>query len=236
MGVNYNPKIVTNGLVLCLDAANHRSYPRAGTTWYDLSGNENNGTLTNGPTFGEANGGSIVFDGSNDYCPTSNLYHQSDSFTIELCLKLKQNLDGVSGFRGIFSNISGTSGYQLFWRSGTVTQYNYFYFYRTQILMNTTTGSTFNSGQFLYFSVVYNYDSPLKSTIYINGEDKTEFRSSVGSNSNSSLPLTIGGPRADQTSQYFLNCNFFFLRFYNRPLAVNEVHQNYNATRGRYGI
>ena len=63
----YGPRIVSNGLVLCLDAANKRSYPGTGTTWTDLSGNSNNGTLTNGPTFSAGNMGSILFDGTNDY-------------------------------------------------------------------------------------------------------------------------------------------------------------------------
>ena len=65
MGVTYNNRIVTDGLVLCLDAASKRSYPGTGTVWTDLKGG-NNGTLTNGPTFSSDNGGSIVFDASND--------------------------------------------------------------------------------------------------------------------------------------------------------------------------
>jgi len=70
MSVRGGPDIVENGLVLYLDAANRRSYPGSGTTWFDLSGNGNNGTLTNGPTFDSANGGSISFDGVNDYVTT----------------------------------------------------------------------------------------------------------------------------------------------------------------------
>ncbi len=65
------PKIVDEGLVLCLDAANKLSYPGTGTTWTDLAGS-NNGTLTNGPTFDDEKGGSIVFDGSNDYANLGN--------------------------------------------------------------------------------------------------------------------------------------------------------------------
>ena len=61
------PDLVQNGLVLALDASDRNSYPGSGTTWRDMSGNSNNGTLTNGPTFNSANGGSIVFDGSDDY-------------------------------------------------------------------------------------------------------------------------------------------------------------------------
>ena len=67
MSINYNPRIVTDGLVLLLDAGNTKSYPGTGTTWTDISRNGNNGTLTNGPTFDSANGGSLVFDGVDDY-------------------------------------------------------------------------------------------------------------------------------------------------------------------------
>ena len=59
--------IVQDGLVLNLDASNTLSYPGSGTTWFDLTSNNNDGTLVNGPTFDSANGGSIVFDGINDY-------------------------------------------------------------------------------------------------------------------------------------------------------------------------
>jgi hypothetical protein len=55
MGFFRGPKIVTDGLILALDAASPRSYPGTGTTWYDLSGQGNNGTLVNGPTFSSAN-------------------------------------------------------------------------------------------------------------------------------------------------------------------------------------
>ena len=73
MGVAYNSRIVTDGLALCLDAANSKSYPGSGSTWTDLSGNGNNATLTNGPTYSSANGGSIVFDGVNDYVAPTGL-------------------------------------------------------------------------------------------------------------------------------------------------------------------
>ena len=66
MAVGYNPKIVTDNLILALDAANIKSYPGSGTTWTDLSGKGNNGTLVNGPTFNSGNSGSIEFDGTND--------------------------------------------------------------------------------------------------------------------------------------------------------------------------
>jgi len=67
MGVHNGAIIPQNGLQLLLDAANTKSYPGSGTTWTDLSGNGNTGTLTNSPTFTTDNGGAIRFDGTNDY-------------------------------------------------------------------------------------------------------------------------------------------------------------------------
>ena len=67
MAVGYNPRAVTDGLVLALDAGNTKSYPGSGTSWSDLSGKSNNGTLTNGPTYSSDDGGYLDFDGTNDY-------------------------------------------------------------------------------------------------------------------------------------------------------------------------
>jgi hypothetical protein len=79
------PKIITDGLVLAVDAGNTKSYPSSGTTWTDLSGNTNTGTLTNGPTFNGENGGSIVFDGTNDSVQFGNILNVDTSdFTLEL--------------------------------------------------------------------------------------------------------------------------------------------------------
>ena len=66
MAVAGGPNIVEDGLVLALDAANKKSYPGSGTVWSDLSGNSNDGTLTNGPTFSSNNSGIFSFDGAND--------------------------------------------------------------------------------------------------------------------------------------------------------------------------
>ena len=66
MATNYNPTIVTDGLKVCFDAANPKSYPGSGTTWYDLSGNDNHGTLLNEPSFSSDKGGCFTLDGTND--------------------------------------------------------------------------------------------------------------------------------------------------------------------------
>ena len=93
MGVAYNSRIITENLVLCLDAANSKSYPGSGTTWTDLSGNGNNATLTNGPTYSSANGGSIVFDGvilSND-----GLFGEFLFFVLSIFIPSKGQVSGI---------------------------------------------------------------------------------------------------------------------------------------------
>ena len=99
--MNYGPKTVTNGLVFCVDAADKNSYSGTGTTWNDISGNGNNGTLTNGPTFNGSNLGNIVFDGTDDYTST-NLdlsWNNTNSVSISMWIKTG-NTSQSRGFLG----------------------------------------------------------------------------------------------------------------------------------------
>jgi alpha-tubulin suppressor-like RCC1 family protein len=87
MGVAYNPRLVTDGLVLALDAGNTKSYPGSGTSWTDISGQGGSATLTNGPTFSSSNLGSIVFDGINDYVASVSNITLANAFSISLWVK-----------------------------------------------------------------------------------------------------------------------------------------------------
>jgi hypothetical protein len=87
MAGSSGPDLVQNGLVLALDAADKNSYRGTGTTWSDLSGNNNTGTLTNGPTFNGGNGGSIVFDGVDDYADFGNVLASLTNLTLECFVK-----------------------------------------------------------------------------------------------------------------------------------------------------
>ena len=104
-GVN----IVNNGLILCLDSANIKSYNGVSNIWYDLSSSLNNGTLVNGVTFSSVNGGVMVFDGSNDYVTLSN--RTTTSFTLGCWIKTTANsLSGSQGYEGngiIWSDVGG---------------------------------------------------------------------------------------------------------------------------------
>ena len=108
MATYYSPKIVTNGLVLCLDAGNTKSYSGSGTTWTDLSESATNGTLTNGPTFNSDNKGSIVFDGIDDYIAGSLTSAPTE---MTFCVFAKVTNKNEAGLIGI-----GTAGtYKEFW-------------------------------------------------------------------------------------------------------------------------
>ena len=101
------PPIVTNGLVLALDAGNTLSYVSGSTTWRDLSGNNNSGSLVNGPTFNSVNGGSIVFDGSNDYVEISPV-NASSQFTLNFWIKCIQTGSvGNTNYSGIINKFNG---------------------------------------------------------------------------------------------------------------------------------
>ena len=97
MALSHSPSIITDSLILCLDAANTKSYPGSGATWTDLSGNGNNVTLTNGPTYSSVDGGSIVFDGTNDYADffAPNL---GTTTTVEMWVKLGAGYSGKMFF------------------------------------------------------------------------------------------------------------------------------------------
>ena len=224
MSYNTGPKIVTDGLVLCLDAADTNSYPRTGTVWYDQSGNGSNGTLTNGPTFSSANGGGIVFDGSNDYC----LIQNSDSVNIsggEITLEafIKVNNFG-SAEAWIHKNLQYTIAFYPTTGGGYITyadssnwSYSSFGFHGL-FLTNT------------YYHIVATKINNVV-TIYSNGSIivSKSFGSSISTSSNN---LYIGS----FATSYYFNGSIYTTRLYNKALSADEVRRNYNATKGRFGL
>ena len=213
MSYTNGPKIVTDGLVLCLDAGNNKSYPSSGTSWSDLSGNNNNGTLTNGPTFTGSFGGSIVFDGSNDYA--TNVYSQpayqsTTSFTWNVWVKPTSAATGtIIGNRG-----GGSLDFTKLQNQG----YEYY-------PLTLSYAMTLNVWQ--NACVVKNQSS---FYYYINGILVNSGTSSVTRGAN---PLYLGGDPG--ASEYAPN-SIASVQIYNRPLSASEVLQNYNATKGRFGL
>jgi hypothetical protein len=234
MAFNYSPKIVTDGLVLYLDAANTRSYPGTGTVWSDLSRGGNNGSLINGPTFNSANGGSIVFDGVNDYVRipfAKNILPQTDItiFTWQYLTARDSTImmasDGTgnnelilyNGFSGLLSDkfgvgINSPAGTTTWLVSNLTPPLNIW----TNICV-TRNGTTVN----LYFNAVF---------------DNTNTQTgNIQPGNNSPLLIGVDADSGDEGSlgNYF-NGRIAQTSIYNRALSATEVLQNYNATKGRY--
>jgi hypothetical protein len=227
MALIHSPNIVTNGLVLALDAANVRSYPGSGTSWFDLSGNGNTGTLVNGPTFNSENGGSIVFDGVNDYGTLGNTTILNSGLT-------------SSSFSSWWKYVGQGTGSD---KRGFVLESANFHY---SLLVNTngTLGvhinTTDNSTQFVpgfiptigrwyYSSIVWD---GINLIVYI---DSVE----VGRRSQSGTSLIVQnlriGTYRDNNNRWWLG-NIAQVSIYNRALSPQEVQQNFNAARNRFGI
>jgi len=227
-GFSTGRSIVSAGLVLELDAGNTGSYPGTGTTWTDLSGNGLNGTLTNGPTFSTTKGGSIVFDGTNDYvAPTSF----SDSFlqnnwTISFWVNFDAINAGSINDRTLLQHGSSAtrSGLHLCERS-------------TKILFGMY-ADDLTSNQSISISTWYNLvftinNSTFLQQIYINGSldnSRTAGGAYIGSGSNARICGAVIG--------FGLPFDGFMslCTAYNRVLTTSEIQQNFNALRGRFGV
>ena len=229
--------IVTNGLNLYLDAAQSISYPGAGTIWTDLSVNANNGTLVNGPTYSSANGGCIVFDGTNQYVNLGNnstlnitnnitvliwikgiIYDASDSIISRWDTGLnKRSFD-------VFVNSSGQFGVQLStngdFDAATVKQY--------VINTNTFNGSWNQIGFSFSSNNLQLYTNGVLSTVskLIDGTVNSLFSTNVN--------LWIAANQNNGTGQRYSNMNVSHALIYNRTLSGTEILQNYNVLKGRY--
>jgi len=236
------PKIVDDGLVLCLDAANKLSYPGTGTTWTNLSTSGNNGTLTNGPTFDSANGGSIVFDGSDDYARISNspeLQFGVGSFTAFAWI-YPQATSNVRIINNRGSGFGGNyKGYQFKLRQSGGSNW---YFGDCGIDDADGNYKAYDSSNiyplnsWYYVSMVYETQNELR--FYVNSVlDGTLSVGTYGSLTNS-LPTAIGagishnGVEGAPSQEY--NGKISITGLYNRALTAEEVLQNYEATKQRF--
>jgi hypothetical protein len=229
MAVQYNPGIVTDGLVLCLDAANRKSYPGTGIAWTDLSGNANDGTLTNGPIYSSENSGSISFDGTNDYVSLgSKSFITSNTFTFETVIKF--DVLSAASYYTIFSYGGYISGGWLFQRSGDGINPIRFAFNGTNWYDTTTAFTTTGVWRHLIVSV----SNGIPQAVYINNVSSAVTGSGTLSITN---PKTIEiGRRTDITAQY-IDASIALIRIYNGiSLSRSQVTQNFNALRGRFGI
>lgn len=236
MAFNYSPKVVTDGLVMYLDAGNNRSYASGSTSWLDLSRGENNGTLTNGPTFNSANGGSIVFDGVDDFVSTNKQFFTgTDNFTITTWLKSNgtQNQYSVPISQGHYPVIANqNTGFAFQFGFPSLTD-------MTFILGDGTT--TWRSVSFSYTpntDTTWTFLSVTKnSNTFITYKNGIFVASGTHTISYGTYNFTIGKDsyNIDSNSRSWIG-RIASTQIYNRALSAQEILQNYNALKGRFNL
>jgi hypothetical protein len=214
--ISYYGNIVKDGLVLDLDAAKRDSYPGTGTAWNDISGFRNNGVLTNGPTFNSDNGGSIVFDGSNDFVNLGTSIQNYSIFTTSFWINY--NVFNSSHKSPIGDN-SQEFLYHVLFLSGII--YIGFSSNFSGLSYTGAAHNTINVRNWYNFVITKNSSNLIsfyQNSILLGTQVK-------GGNVNVN---TIG------KGYVYDNAKISNLLFYNRALSATEVLQNYNATKGRY--
>jgi hypothetical protein len=220
MGLDHSPIIVTDGLLVYLDAANLRSYSGSGTTIYDLSGLGRTSQLLNGASYNSTNLGTFVFDGTNDYININSLAN-----ILPKTAYTKIAYFYVSDFTYANNIISGGfSGQHAFWLQGSNKLYAGHNGAWTTVIGNTT----LSLNTWYFGAVTYNNATGWK--LYLNGRED-------GTSSNTT---TFTGNQEIVVGSYDSSNNYIGrisnVQIYNRALSLQEIVQNYNATKKRYGL
>ena len=221
MGLIHSPSIATDDLILCLDAANKRSYPGTGATWTDRSTNGNNGTLVNSPSFSAENGGRIVFDGTDDYMDDITIPNTTNQLTAEFALNYN---DG--GYFNIFEANRNVRP-MIFVDAAERLECSY----------STAAGGFVSPGSYIdqdiIVTVLFDGTATPGISLYVNGslvgtKDTQHVTWSDG------LDFTFFNRNTSGTRSLFYNGEVYSIKFYSRILTAEEIRQNYEAIAGRY--
>jgi len=226
----HGPEITNDGLRLYLDAANIRSYIGSGNTWVDVSAAKaENVTLTNGAIYDSSNSGNIFFDGTNDYANFS-VTNLSTTTTVEMWCKI-----GASYTNGMFF---GWANYSV-WCSGGRLGYNTASsdIYGISAASVTSLGLVNNWKHYVF--EMRSDVSYTNNKIYINAIPQT-LSQQIGTENATNRNFNNGLGRIaiwrGGTTTFFIDMNCAIFKVYNRSLTQDEIKQNYNAIRGRFGV
>lgn len=216
--------VVDESLVLWLDAAQTASYPGSGTTWTDLSGRGNTGTFTNGPTFSSINGGSIVFDGIDDYvnCGNSSILNVGNNITVNVWFYVNSN----SGYQPILGKV--VSDFSLGWELANSSGGFRTTFRPSANIIDITAGVLIVGN---WYMGTMTFDNAIVK-LYLNSVQTGSSTSGGPVTLNSTEPLSIG--RRVQGNYY--NGRVSHVSIYSRVLTDIEIQRNFNALRRRYGV
>jgi hypothetical protein len=231
------PGTVTSGLILNLDAANTKSYVNGSTTWGDISKGGNNGTLINGPTFDSLNGGSIVFDGTNDYGTIPYTFQNQYTNKLSVTVRVQPawfdigNSDGVTIINRNMPSL--TSPYvlwsTLFTPAGKFT--GVISDGVTRVICTSTNSTSLN----VWVNLCMVYDTSTIKLYSNSVQDPTTAACNytIGQNT---VPVTIASNQTLGGYYDWFKGNIGIIQIYNRALSAAEVKQNFNATRTRFGV
>jgi hypothetical protein len=240
MSLGHGSLIVRNGLVLHLDAANAKSYPGSGTVWNDLSSNGNSGIMTS-VTYETSNNGSLLFDNNNDSVAVSHSssLNFNSLFTVSTWAKVNSFstslIYNVVSKKPQFNNTEKGWSCQYDFRTNGVLQFRN---NDGTVLNDHTPTSSVNNTEILNQTNNWVNSAWVISnnsvTFYINGVAK----STVGVNftdTDTTTTLYIGKTTGSVGDPSLL-MNLSLVTIYNRALTAQEIQQNFEALRGRYGI
>jgi hypothetical protein len=224
MGIDYNSIITTDGLVGYWDAANPRSYSGSGNTWYDLTPNGNNLTLTNSPSF---NSSGYFSTGSTGYftgAGTSSIPTGNNNYSMFLFARLSSWADG-RGFMSI-------GDFSVNNQSNALRSYSSFlgfmihYWWANDLVSSNNNGNIQNN---IWFYAGVSFDGTTRK-MYANNVLVTSDQPSSHNVTSSTIQL------AKTYSTEYLQGDISLAQIYNRALTATEIFQNYNAIKRRYGL
>ena len=223
---------VTSGLIVQLDASNTSSYPGSGTTWTDLTGNANNGTLTNGSVYSAVGGGCIDFDGVNDFVSIANNSALQPQTATPITMQVWVYFDALTN-GAIINKLTGSFGFDGYIVSVSSTGFVGYTVNGTGVnqVANSSPTVVFTTGTWYLVTFITQRSATANTTrLYVN--TTLRIQNAWGNDSyNESNPLQLGGGYGG-----YANCKIGAFYFYNRGLSVAEITRNYDATKTRYGL
>ena len=229
---HYGPRTITNGLVLALDAANSKSYPGSGTTWTDLSGRGNTGTLVNGVGYNSGNLGSLVFDGVDEYVLVSSnasIPYGSTARTVSIWF-YTNTTTWEDDANNLFYYGAGSDGASFGIDFSTYPSMEVYTWGGAG--RDLTFSTTYSQVGWKNITVTYNGSTTI--LIYENG-GFTQTLTLTSACNTSSSDVYIGAINPSLLSAYY-DGKIAQASIYNRALSATEIQQNYNALKGRFSI
>jgi hypothetical protein len=229
MGIAYNPGLVSDGLVFALDAGNPKSYPGSGSTWFDIGGN-NNGTLINGASYNSSNGGGIAFDGTNDRGTFTTPITSTSNQTYEIWTNAIASASAADGYAYLLhtNNADTTTGNSYMNIGIRPTQQYFAAFNGAHVTMEL--GVTANTSNII--QIVLTWDGSTQRA-YANGISKNS-QALTGTPKNFSTTTSFGDDKS--TTYRMIQGNIYSIKIYNKALTQQEITQNYNISKIRFGL